>query len=82
MQHRADAFGKARFLQMHAQFVFRHFAQHGDGVVKDVLPAARRKFVKQILRLLVPAPPEIAGQFVQPRDQFVQFRARQRCRHT
>ena len=69
---------KILVLQPHAQFVFRDLAQDGDGIVKQVLPAARGKFVKEILRLLVPAPPEIAGQFLQPRDQFVQFRNRER----
>ena len=78
VQHGAGVRLEARLLQMHAQFVIRHLAQNGDGVVKQVLPAARRQFLEQILRLLVPRPPQIVRELVQARDQFVQFRARQR----
>ena len=78
VQHGAGARLKARLLQMHAQFVIRHLAQNGHGVVKQVLPGARRQFLKQILRFLVPRPPQIMREPVQARDQLVQFRARQR----
>ena len=81
VEHVADAVGKARFLQMHAQFVFGDFAEHGHGIVPEVLPAARRKPLKKILRLLIPAPPEIAGQLVKAGNQFIQFRACQRFLH-
>ena len=47
--------------------------QDGDGVVIEILPAARGKFLKDFLRFLVPGPPEIAGKLVQPVDQFRHF---------
>jgi hypothetical protein len=76
IQNGAGAGGKMAVLQARAQFLLRHFAQNGDGIMIKILPAARREFVKEILRLLIPAPPEIAGQFVQARDQSIQFRSR------
>ena len=77
-EHGARVAFKIGVLQVHAQLVIRHFAQDGDGIMIKILPAARREFLKQILRLLVPAPPQVAGQFVEIGDQFVQFRDRQR----
>jgi len=62
-EHRAGARGERGVLQPGAQFLFGNFAQHGHGVVKHILPAARRQLVEEILRLLVPGPPEVAGHF-------------------
>ena len=76
-QHGSGMRLKARLLQMHAQFVIRHLAQHGHGIVKQVLPAARGQFLKQILRLLIPRPPQVMRELVQARNQLIQFRARQ-----
>ena len=47
LQHGADAARQIGVLQAHAQFVIGDFVQHGDGVVEQILPAARRKFVKK-----------------------------------
>ncbi len=41
MQHRAGAFLKIRVLQARAQFSFGNFTEDGNGVVKQVGPAAR-----------------------------------------
>jgi len=76
-EHTAHAIGKARLLEMNPQFIFRNFAQHGHGVVPEVLPAAGRKPLEQVLRLLVPTPPEIARQLIEAGNQFIQFGARQ-----
>jgi hypothetical protein len=61
VEHGADLPGKITILQAHAQFVIRHFMQHGDGVVIKVLPAAGGQRLKNLLCFLVPRPPEIAG---------------------
>ena len=58
---------------MDAQFIFGDFVENGDGIVEQVLPAAGGKLVKQVLRLLIPRPPEVPGQFIQAGNQFVQF---------
>ena len=73
LQHGADAVAKLGVLQADAQLVIRNFMQHGHGVVVEILPAARGEFVENLLRLLVPGPPEIAGEFLQPGSQFRQF---------
>jgi hypothetical protein len=80
-QDRADAGGEVHILQAGAKFLLGNFAQHGHGVVKHVLPAARREFVEEVLGLLVPAPPKVAGKFVQTRHQFIEFCARERFIH-
>ena len=41
MQDRARMTLEIGVLQVHAQFVFRHLMQDGDGVVIEILPAAR-----------------------------------------
>jgi hypothetical protein len=78
LQDPLDAFGEIHILQARAQFLVRDFAQDGDGIVKHVLPAARGEVLENFLRLLVPGPPEIAGQLVQARDDFIQFVRRER----
>ena len=69
-QHSAGAGGKAGVLQPGAQFLVGNFAQHGDGVVKHILPAARRKFVEKILGFLVPASTRGCGTVFSGRPRF------------
>ena len=45
-QHRPHAIGEFGILQMHAQLVFGNFAQHRHGIVKKILPTARRELLE------------------------------------
>jgi hypothetical protein len=76
-----DAVGKAGFLEVDAELVFGNLAQDGDGVVPEVLPAAGGEPLEKVLGFLVPAPPQITGQFVQVGDQLVLFGACQWVLH-
>ena len=69
-QHLAHAAGELRVLQAHAQLVIGNFAQDGDGIVIEVLPAAGGEFLENLLRPLVPGPPEVVGQTVEVSDEF------------
>ena len=69
-EHMPDALGKIRVLQANAQFVVRDFVQNRDGVVVEILPATRREFLENLLRFLVPGPPQVARETVQPDDHF------------
>jgi hypothetical protein len=52
--------------------------ENGHRIVVEVLPRARGEFLENFLCPLVPSPPKVSGQLVQPRRQFSQFFARQR----
>src|SRR5690242_3119204 len=60
-QHIPYALGEVLILEPHPQFVIRHFAENGDRIVVEILPATRREFLKDILCFLVPGPPKIMG---------------------
>ena len=62
-----------RILQPHPQFVFRHLVQNRNGVVIQILPGPRRELLEQFLWLLVPGPPEIAGNALKIGDEFGNF---------
>ncbi len=73
IQHGPHLPGKIAVLQADAQFVIRDFVQHGDGVVIKVLPAARGKLLKELLRFLAPGPPKVARHLIEPGGQFRDF---------
>ena len=50
--------------QPHTQFLVRQFPQHRHGVVVEIAPRARRQLLEHILRILVPRPPQVAGEAV------------------
>jgi hypothetical protein len=56
----AHAVSETGFLEMDAEFIFGDFTEDGDGIVPEVLPAARGEPLEQVLGFLVPAPPEVA----------------------
>src|SRR5256885_1279287 len=68
--HGAHLPGKIPVLQTHAQLVIRDFFEHGDGIVIEILPTAGGKLLESLLRVLVPGPPEIPDQLIQPDGQF------------
>jgi len=65
LQHLAHALREVQVLQAHAQFVIRYLVENGHCVVIEVLPAAGGEFLENLLRFLVPGPPEIPGQLAQ-----------------
>ena len=73
LQDVAHALGEFRILQTHAQFVVGNFVQDCDGVVIQVLPAARRKVLENLLCFLVPGPPKIASEAIEAHDQVGQL---------
>ncbi len=73
-----DALRKSGVLQSHAQFVVRDLLEDRDGVVVQVLPAARRQLVKDLLRLLIPGPPQVGREAFQTHDQARHFGGGQR----
>src|SRR5215510_249603 len=78
IQYRSYPSRKLAVLQTHVQFVVGNLTEHCHCVVIEILPAARREFLKDFLGLLVPSPPEIASQPVQSDRQFCQLTRRQR----
>lgn len=69
----AHPVGKHGILQTNSQLVIRNLVQHGHGIVVKVLPAAGRQFLEDFLRFLVPGPPKVPREAVQPLDHFGHF---------
>ena len=69
----ADPAREVRVLQADFELVFRDLLHHRNRVVVEVLPAAGRKLVEDLLRILVPGPPEVRCQSPQTRDQLCDF---------
>ncbi len=59
LHHLAHAVGEETILEPHAQLVIRNLAQDGHGVVVEIRPPPGRKFRKNLLRLLIPRPPQV-----------------------
>ena len=68
LQHGLHAAVKLLVQQSYAQFFVGQLAQHRYGVVIKVAPRTRRKFLKNVLRILIPGPPQVTGQPVQAGD--------------
>ena len=74
----SDARREFGLLQAGAELVVGHLVQHRHGVVVEVLPTAGGEALEDVLRLLVPAPPEVPRQAVQAIGQFLQLGSGQR----
>src|SRR5436190_21533362 len=77
-QYLAHVLRKIWILQASAEFRIRNFVQDGNGIVVKVLPPAWGEFLENLLRPLLPSPPNIPSQFIQAHRQFGQFVAGQR----
>ena len=62
-----------RILQAHPQLIFGNVLQNSYGIVVQILPSARREFLKNFLGFLVPGPPQIFGEPLQPCQQVKVF---------
>ena len=71
---------EGRVLEANPKFVRGQFVENGNGVVVKVLPATRGEIVEEFLRILVPAPPEVASEPMEAGDEILQFRRCQRSR--
>ena len=69
LQDAPDALCENRILQAHVQLVFGNVLQHGDRIVIQILPAARRQLLKNLLGFLVPGPPQVSGETLQSCQQ-------------
>ena len=69
LQDVPDALRENRILQAHVQLVFGNVLQNGDRIVIKILPAARGQLLKNLLAFLVPGPPQVFGEPLQPRQQ-------------
>jgi hypothetical protein len=64
-QRAPDPPGEVRVLQPHVQLVLGDLVQHRDRVVIEVLPPTRGELLEDLLRVLIPGPPEVPGEPVQ-----------------
>jgi hypothetical protein len=72
-QDAPDALRENRILQAHVQLVFGNVLQNGHRIVIQILPAARGQLLKNLLAFLVPGPPQVSGEMLQPCQQIRAF---------
>src|SRR5688572_6026894 len=56
-----NAHGEFRILQSGTKLGLGNFVKDRDGVMVEILPAARGKFVEKFLSFLIPGPPDVPG---------------------
>ena len=69
-QHLANGLEEIRLLQPNAKFRVGDLVENRYRVMIEILPCARGQFLEHLLRPLVPGPPKVSGQLIQPDRQF------------